>query len=46
MSTYKIVETPLESKAYSKVLWRLVPFLFLCYVVAYLDRVVIPPQVN
>lgn len=39
MSTYKIVETPLESKAYSKVLWRLVPFLFLCYVVAYLDRV-------
>ena len=24
---------------YSKVTWRLVPFLFLCYVVAYLDRV-------
>jgi D-galactonate transporter len=28
-----------ESAAYSKVTWRLVPFLFLCYVVAYLDRV-------
>ncbi len=24
---------------YRKVVWRLVPFLFLCYVVAYLDRV-------
>ncbi|MFC7518979.1 MFS transporter [Herbaspirillum sp. GCM10030257] len=24
---------------YSKVTWRLIPFLFLCYVVAYLDRV-------
>ena len=29
----------LESGAYRKVMWRLVPFLFLCYVVAYLDRV-------
>jgi len=29
----------LQSRAYSKVMWRLVPFLFLCYVVAYLDRV-------
>ncbi len=27
------------SKAYSKVTWRLLPFLFLCYVFAYLDRV-------
>jgi D-galactonate transporter len=27
------------SKAYSKVAWRLLPFLFLCYVFAYLDRV-------
>ncbi|MER9235292.1 MFS transporter [Mesorhizobium sp. M0622] len=25
--------------AYSKVFWRIVPFLMLCYVVAYLDRV-------
>ena len=39
MSTHNVVETPLETKAYSKVLWRLIPFLFLCYVVAYLDRV-------
>src|SRR5207249_8279091 len=28
-----------ETAAYSKVTWRLIPFLFLCYVVAYLDRV-------
>jgi D-galactonate transporter len=39
MTTHSPAETPLETKAYSKVLWRLVPFLFLCYVVAYLDRV-------
>lgn len=25
--------------AYRKVFWRIVPFLMLCYVVAYLDRV-------
>ncbi len=29
----------LEHATYRKVLWRLIPFLFLCYVVAYLDRV-------
>lgn len=29
----------LEEKTYAKVTWRLIPFLFLCYVVAYLDRV-------
>ena len=29
----------LESFAYAKVTWRLLPFLFLCYVAAYLDRV-------
>lgn len=28
-----------ENAVYAKVGWRLVPFLFLCYVVAYLDRV-------
>ena len=28
-----------ESAAYSKVAWRLLPFLFLCYVFSYLDRV-------
>ena len=28
-----------EERAYRKVSWRLIPFLFLCYVVAYLDRV-------
>jgi MFS family permease len=29
----------LESKTYAKVDWRLIPFLFLCYILAYLDRV-------
>ena len=29
----------LQAGAYRKVMWRLVPFLFLCYVLAYLDRV-------
>lgn len=28
-----------EDGIYAKVTWRLIPFLFLCYVVAYLDRV-------
>ncbi|QKD44377.1 MFS transporter [Alicycliphilus denitrificans] len=32
-------EGALEKRAYGKVFWRLVPFLMLCYVVAYLDRV-------
>lgn len=27
-----------EAIAYSKVTWRLIPFLFICYIVAYLDR--------
>lgn len=28
-----------EAKIYAKVDWRLIPFLFLCYILAYLDRV-------
>lgn len=28
-----------ESATYSRVAWRLLPFLFLCYVCAYLDRI-------
>lgn len=28
-----------ETATYSKVAWRLLPFLFLCYVCAYLDRI-------
>jgi MFS family permease len=28
-----------ESHLYNRVFWRIVPFLFLCYVVAFLDRV-------
>ncbi len=29
----------LERRAYGRVTWRLIPFLFLCYIAAYLDRV-------
>ncbi len=29
----------LEHRAYRRVTWRLIPFLFICYVAAYLDRV-------
>ena len=32
-------EDDIKKIAYSKVTWRFVPFLMLCYVVAYLDRV-------
>ena len=32
-------KSSLEDATYNKVTWRLVPFLFMCYVVAYLDRV-------
>lgn len=28
-----------EKATYSKVTWRIIPFLFLCYILAYLDRV-------
>lgn len=31
--------TPEQERVLSKVLWRIVPFLLLCYVFAYLDRV-------
>ena len=32
-------ESALEKAAYSKITWHLIPFLFICYIVAYLDRV-------
>jgi D-galactonate transporter len=32
-------DAAVEARAYRKVTWRLLPFLMLCYVVAYLDRV-------
>jgi sugar phosphate permease len=28
-----------ENRVYHKVFWHIMPFLMLCYVVAYLDRV-------
>jgi D-galactonate transporter len=31
--------SPGEKAAFAKAAWRLVPFLFLCYILAYLDRV-------
>ncbi|MGI4809807.1 MAG: MFS transporter, partial [Janthinobacterium lividum] len=31
--------TPEQERVLSKVLWRIVPFLLLCYIFAYLDRV-------
>ena len=34
-----LTQRDLEAATYSKVSWRLIPFLFLCYVFAYLDRV-------
>jgi MFS family permease len=30
---------PFEQDTYQKVVWRLIPFLFICYIVAFLDRV-------
>ena len=32
-------DVPAEEATYTKVAWRLLPFLFLCYVFSYLDRV-------
>jgi hypothetical protein len=31
--------TPEQERVISKVLWRIVPFLLICYIIAYLDRV-------
>jgi D-galactonate transporter len=31
--------TPEQERVLAKVLWRIVPFLLLCYIIAYLDRV-------
>ncbi len=33
------LSTPAADEIYARVTWRLVPFLFLCYICAYLDRV-------
>ena len=39
MQNLRIVLTPIAESALRKVRWRLIPFLFLLYIVAYLDRV-------
>jgi MFS transporter, ACS family, tartrate transporter len=31
--------TPEQTRTLSKAMWRIVPFLFICYIIAYLDRV-------
>ncbi|KWR88657.1 MFS transporter [Cupriavidus sp. IDO] len=36
---YALDRATVETRAYSKATWRLLPFLFVCYVAAYLDRV-------
>jgi len=33
------LENELEKKTVSRLLWRLLPFLFLLYIVAFLDRI-------
>ena len=37
--TYAFSDAKNQSKLYRKVAWRLIPLLFICYVVAYLDRI-------
>ena len=32
-------DEPIAARAYRKVFWRLMPFLMLCYVASYMDRV-------
>ena len=33
------MDTSRERETVSKVTWRLIPFLFLCYIIAYIDRI-------
>ncbi len=35
----ELMETSLEQTTVSKVTWRLIPLLFLCYIIAYIDRI-------
>jgi D-galactonate transporter len=34
-----VITSAAETKAYEKIIWRLLPFIVICYVIAYLDRV-------
>jgi sugar phosphate permease len=38
-SVAKGVDSGFEKRVYSKVTWHLIPFLFFCYIFAYIDRV-------
>jgi sugar phosphate permease len=39
MPTTQVVTSQSDDAVYRKIAWRLMPFLFLCYVLAYVDRV-------
>jgi D-galactonate transporter len=39
LSTAAAITPEFEKATYDKVAWRLIPFLFICYIVAFLDRV-------
>ena len=39
MAAADIEDAPVAARAYRKVFWRLMPFLMLCYVASYMDRV-------
>ena len=34
-----VIDAKMEESAYSKVTWRLIPYLFVCYIFCFLDRV-------
>ena len=34
-----VITSTVETKAYEKISWRLLPFIVICYLIAYLDRV-------
>jgi D-galactonate transporter len=34
-----VIASTVETKAYEKISWRLLPFIVICYLIAYLDRV-------
>jgi D-galactonate transporter len=39
MPVIEAVDAAIESAIYKKITWRIMPFLFACYVLAYIDRV-------
>ena len=35
----QVFDADFEKRTYKKIIWRLMPFLFMCYIFAYVDRV-------